>query len=218
MGSWERLSLVFKQPPLPMVIYPTCGNVRATGEGGKIPISDSRLVITLLRTFFSSLAVISMSCDRDQSGGGDSRRRDETTIQISLTGYTRSHWSTWGLRYAHFCTHLAGYLLKNSPELLVLLALFPRWGRRRLRRHGATKQKERKKREGEDVKGKTGEKLYFWPVIQHIKSSCVFRNLDYIIRIKEGTKMEGFALISVVFVQENLFNCSDVNWDLYTCC
>lgn len=91
MGSWELLSLVFKQPPLPMVIYPTCGNVRATGEGGKIPISDSRLVITLLRTFFSSLAVISMSCDRDQSGGGDSRRRDETTIQISLTGYTRSH-------------------------------------------------------------------------------------------------------------------------------
>lgn len=171
---------------------------------GKIPISDSRLVITLLRTFFSSLAVISMSCDRDQSGGGDSRRRDETTIQISLTGYTCSHWGTWGLRYAHFCTHLAGYLLKNSPELLVLLALFPRWGRRRLRRHGATKQKERKKREGEDAKGKTGEKLYFWPVIQHIKSSCVFRNLDYIIRIKEGTKMEGFALISVVFVQENL--------------
>lgn len=35
MGSWELLSLVFKQPPLPMVIYPTCGNVRATGEGGK---------------------------------------------------------------------------------------------------------------------------------------------------------------------------------------
>lgn len=33
MGSWELLSLVFKQPPLPMVIYPTCGNVRATGEG-----------------------------------------------------------------------------------------------------------------------------------------------------------------------------------------
>lgn len=43
-----------------------------------------------------------------------------------------------------FCTDLAAYLLKNSPELLVLLALFPRWSWCWLRRHWATKHKNEK--------------------------------------------------------------------------
>lgn len=45
-------------------------------------------------------------------------------------------------------THISSYLLKNGHELLVLLALFPRWGRRRLKHHGATN------REGDDERRK----------------------------------------------------------------
>ena len=40
------------------------------------------------------------------------------------------------------CTHIAGYLLKNSPELLVLFALFPCRGWRWLRCQGAAKHRD----------------------------------------------------------------------------
>lgn len=73
-------------------------------------------MITLLRTFFSSLAVISMSC-RGTGGGVRSRTEGQNMINNSLSR-----------------AHISSYLLKNSPELLVLLALLARGRRRRLRR------------------------------------------------------------------------------------
>lgn len=92
----------------------------------------SRLMITLLRTFFSSLAVISMSC-RGRAGDAEkqnSHLKDNNMVDNSLS---------LSLALSH--AHISGYLLKNSPELLVLLALFPRWSRRRLSRKRSMQRK-----------------------------------------------------------------------------
>ncbi len=100
-------------------------------------------------------------------------------------------------------TYLAGYLLKNSPELLVLLALFPRWGRRRLRRHGATKKKEIKTQEEGDVFLKS------W-----LHMLAIFFTLQRIIAYQTYLR-NSFRVCFIALFARVALNCSDFNRDLY---
>lgn len=85
------------------------GRLALTTATAMLPlIQNLRLVMTLLRTFFSSLAVISMSCHRS---------------------VMRTCWEEFEnpLNFHETITHISSYLLKNRSELLVFLALLSRW-------------------------------------------------------------------------------------------